>query len=158
MCSVTGRATYAIDKKLMAGQRAVSAFGGMKTSEARAKGLTGLTRNFSNAKAKKDSPKKEEQSFGLNSADMYEDVNVKPGPIMQQFWGPPPSQEQYDEARKSAAGAGGWQERFEQDWVDKSEALVKQAEANRIKDRGKQASRGSSLRNRMRKVRVATLV
>lgn len=143
--SVTGRATHAIDKKLIAGQRALSAFGGMKTSEARAKGLTDVART---ARANKPQPQPlpsaRTSTVGLLDASELDDMTVTPGPLMQQFWGPPPTQAQYDEARRSASGDSGWQARFEQEWIDKSEALVARAEANQIQNRGKQASRGAA--------------
>jgi hypothetical protein len=149
-----GRATYAIDKKLLVGQRAVSAFGGMKTSEARAKGLTNLSRNLHQPREQAKTSTSRHRKLGEVTTEELDDVTVKPGPLMQQFWGPPPTQEQYDEARRSESGASGWQARFEQSWIDKSEALVKQAEAKQVETRGRQANRGRTMRNVLGGVRV----
>jgi hypothetical protein len=44
MRTVTGRSTYAIQKKMIVGQRAILGFGGMHTSEAREQGLTEMSR------------------------------------------------------------------------------------------------------------------
>ena len=122
----------------MSGQRVVSAFGGMKTSEARAKGLTDISRNLRQPKAHTQTQKNSvSPTIGFVHAVELDDMTVKPGPLMQQFWGPPPTQAQYDEARRSASGDASWQSRFEQSWIDKSEALVKQAEAkNRVPGAG----------------------
>jgi hypothetical protein len=130
---VTGRATHAIDKKLITGQRAVSAFGGMKTSEARAKGLTGATRAVGGLgeKNKKTGNSRwsewnaaESGMLDLNSDPAKE---IESGPRMQEFWGPSPTQEQYAEGRKGYGGEKGWQDKFEKKWIDEAEGAATQA-------------------------------
>lgn len=153
-CSATGRATYAIDKTLIQGQRVVTAFGGMKTSEARAKGLAGLARPMDTLRPVDASPpapssiEQDGKKLGMVDGTDYDNAVVEPGPMMQDFWGPPPTQHQYDEARRSASGAQDWQENFETNWIEQSEQLVKKAEENRVANRGKQAMQRSSGRIR----------
>ena len=128
---VTGRATYAIEKKLITGQRAVSAFGGMKTSEARAKGLTGLTRDLGAENEKTGSSRWSEWDAGeqgmLHLDGSAAEKEIEPGPRMQEFWGPLPTQEQYAEGRKGYGGGKGWQDKFEKKWIDEAEGTATQA-------------------------------
>ena len=130
---VMGRATYAIDKKLITGQRAVSAFGGMKTSEARAKGLIAPTRAVGGLDEKNKKTGNSRRSewnaaesgmLGLKSDAAKE---IEPGPRMQEFWGPLPTQEQYAEGRKGYGGGKGWQDKFEKKWIDEAEGTATQA-------------------------------
>ena len=131
---VTGRATYAIEKKLITGQRAVSAFGGMKTSEARAKGLTGLKRDLGAENEKTGSSRWSEWDAGeqglLHLDGSTAEKEIEPGPRMQEFWGAPPTQEQYAEGRKGYGGEKGWQDKFEKSWIHEAEVASELA-ANR---------------------------
>lgn len=131
MLRVTGRATYAIDKKLIQGQRAVSAFGGMKTSEARAKGLTGATRDLGAKNKKTGSSRWSEWDAGeqgmLHLDGSAAEKEIEPGPRMQEFWGPSPTQEQYAEGRKGYGGEKGWQDKFEKKWIGEAEGAATQA-------------------------------
>jgi hypothetical protein len=143
---VTGRATHTIDKKLIQGQRAVSAFGGMKTSEARTKGLTGMVRPSRVKKAATDDerpsgrPRLETGMLGSGGL-IDESVQIELGPRMRGFWGHPPTQEQYTDGRRSYGGAAGWQDKFEQSWIDKAEAEVRQAQINVDKRTSSRASK-----------------
>ena len=164
---VTGRATYAIDKKLIQGQRAVSAFGGMKTSEARAKGLTGATRDLGAKNKKTGSSRWSEWDAGeqgmLDLDGSAAGKEIEPGPRMQEFWGPSPTQEQYAEGRKGYGGEKGWQDKFEKSWIDEAEVASSLA-ANRKRSptapTGAKPSggRGSDYLQNKAKLRAATHV
>ena len=164
---VTGRATYAIDKKLIQGQRAVSAFGGMKTSEARAKGLTGATRDLGAKDKKTGSSRWSEWDAGeqgmLHLDGSAAEKEIEPGPRMQEFWGPSPTQEQYAEGRKGYGGEKDWQDKFEKKWIDEAEVASSLA-ANRKRSptapTGAKPSggRGSDYLQNKAKLRAATHV
>ena len=152
---MTGRATHVIDKKFIQGQRVISAFGGVKTSQARAQGLAKIARpDMSKAAVAKKAFKAEaaEKSAwstrGESPTDRQndrgvvieeDDGSVIAGKAMQEHWCINPTDEQYAASRQLQAGATGWQGKFEAGWMAEQDGMVELARENRGKAATKRA-------------------